>query len=86
MHWLTRQVLIEASTCGGVDASLLTQQLDGRLESADSLRMAARVRLSVIPSADKALRDLHTFAFFALRLFSVGGRHSSTVAKLLHLI
>ena len=34
----------------------------------------------------KALRDLGTFAFVALHLFSAGGRHSSAVAKLLRLI
>ena len=61
------------STCGGADASLLEQQLDGRLASADSLRMTARIRLAVIPSADEALRDLGTFAFVASHLFSAWG-------------
>ena len=70
--WLTRQGLVEASTRGGADASLLAQQLDGRLASADSLRMAARICLAVIPSADEALRDLGTFAFVASHLFSAG--------------
>ena len=48
--------------------------------------MAVRVRLSLIPSVDKALCDLGTFAFVVLHLFSVGGRHSSFIAKLLRLI
>ena len=55
--WLTRQGSVEASTRGGADASLLAQQLDGRLASAELLRMAARVCLAVITSADEALRD-----------------------------
>ena len=48
--------------------------------------MAARVRLAVIPSADKALHDLGTFAFVALHLFSAGRRHLSAVVELLRLI
>ena len=48
--------------------------------------MATRVCPSVIPSADDTLKDLGTFAFVALYLFSAGGRHSSDVAKLLRLI
>ena len=56
--WLTRQGTVEASTRGGADASLLAQQLDGRLASADSLQTAARVRLAAIPSAEEALHDL----------------------------
>ena len=71
--WLTRQGSVEASTRGGADASLLAQQLDGRLASAEFLRMAARIRLAIIPSADEALRDLGTFAFVASHLFSAGG-------------
>ena len=46
--WLTRQGTVEASTCGGADASLLAQQLDGRLALADSLRTAATVWLAAI--------------------------------------
>ena len=84
--WLTRQGTVEASTRGGADASLLAQQLDGRLASADSLRTAARVCLAAIPSAEEALRNLGTFAFVASHLFSTGGRHSSAVAELLRLI
>ena len=83
---MTWQGTVEASTRGGADASLLAQQLDGRLASADSLRTAARVRLAAIPSAEEALRDLGTFAFVASHLFSAGGRHSSAVAELLRLI
>ena len=71
--WLTRQGLVEASTRGCADASLLVQQLDGRLALADSLRMATRIRLAVIPSADEALCNLGTFAFVASHLFSAGG-------------
>ena len=84
--WLTRQGSVEASTRGGADASLLAQQLDGPLASAESLRMAARIRLAVILSADEALRDLGTFAFVTSHLFSVGGRHLSAVSELLRLI
>ena len=74
------------STREGADASLLVQQLDGRLDLADSLQMAARVRLAVIPSAENALRDLGTFAFVTSHLFSAGGGHLSAVAKLLRFI
>ena len=84
--WLTRQGLVEAYTHGGADASLLAQQLDGRLSLADFLRLAARVRLAVTPSADETHRDLGIFAFVASHLFSPGGRHSSAVAKILRLI
>ena len=62
------------------------QQLDGCLELADSLQMAATARLDVIPSTDKALRDLGTFAFVTSHLFSVGGIHLSAVADLICLI
>ena len=48
--------------------------------------MSARVHLNVIPSTDEALHNLGTLPFAALQLFSVGGRHSSAVAKLLRLI
>ena len=47
--------------------------------------MAARVCLSVIPYADKALCDLGTFAFVASHLFSTDRRHSSAVAEILRL-
>ena len=84
--WLTRQGSVEASTRGGADTSLIAQKLNGRLASVNPLRMAVRVRLSVIPSADEALRDLGTFAFVASHLFSAGRRHLSAVNKLLRLI
>ena len=48
--------------------------------------MAARVRLSVIPSMDEALRNLSTFAFVALHLLSMSGRHSSVIADILRLV
>ena len=48
--------------------------------------MDTRVRLAVISSMDKALRNLGTFAVVALHLFSVGGRHSSAITELLRLI
>ena len=48
--------------------------------------MAARVRLAIILSVDKALRDLGTFAFVVSHLFSAGGRHLSAVAELLRII
>ena len=50
------------------------------------MRMAVRVRLVVIPSADKELRDLSTFAFVASHLFYAIGRHLSTVAEILCLV
>ena len=62
---MIRQGTVEASTRGGEAASLLAQHMDGRLASADSLRIAARVRLACILSTDKALRDLGTFSFIA---------------------
>ena len=77
---------VNSSTRGGADASLIVQQLDVRLDLADSVRMAARVRLAVIPSADKALRNLGMFAFFASHFFSARGRHISAVADVLRLI
>ena len=66
-------------THGGADTSLLTQQLDGRLASVDSLQTAVRVFLANIPSVEEALRNLATFAFVALRLFSAVGRHLPSV-------
>ena len=84
--WLNRQGMVEVSICGGADASLLAQQLDGHLVLADSLQTAARVRLAAIPSADEELRELSTFAFVASHLFSTGRRHSYTVTEILRLI
>ena len=73
-------------THGGADTSLLTQQLDGRLASVDSLQTAVRVFLANIPSVEEALRNLATFAFVALRLFSAGGRHLPAVTEILRFI
>ena len=50
------------------------------------MRMAAIICLAVIPSADKALRNLGMFAFFASHFFSAGGRHIPAVADVLRLI
>ena len=50
------------------------------------MQIDARVRLAVILSADKALRNLGTFAFVASHLFSVGRCHSSAFAELIRLI
>ena len=44
---ITRQGTVEASTRGGADASLLAQQLNRRLASAEPLRMAERVYLAI---------------------------------------
>ena len=84
--WLTRQVSFRKSTCGGDDVSLLVQQLYGRLAFPDSLRIAARVRLAIILSADEALCNLGTFAFITSYLFSAGRRHLSAVADLFRII
>ena len=83
---MTRQGIVEASTCEGGDASLLVQQLDGWLASVDSLHTAAQVRLACIPSVDEALGDLGTFAFITPHLFSSTGQHASAVAEILCLI
>ena len=83
---MTCQGMVEASTREGAEASLLAQQLDGQLASAESLRTAARVRLDCNPSRDDALSDLGTFDFVTLHLFSTTGRHASAVAELLRLI
>ena len=80
------QGTFKASTHEGADASVLAQHLDGRLASADSLWTSARFRLADILSADKALRDIGTFTFVALHIFSIGGRHSSAVVEILRLI
>ena len=83
---MTIQGTVEASTWEGVDASLLAQQLYGRLASADSLRTSVRVRLACIPSTDEALCDFGTFVFVKSHFFSTVGRHPSAVAELLRLI
>ena len=86
MPSLNWQCTAKASTCGGADASLLYQNLDGSLASAEYLRTSTRIRLAAILSADEALRDLGTYASVILHLFSAGGRNSSAVAVLLHII
>ena len=84
--YLTHQGAVETSTYGGANANLLAQHFYGRLDLADSLWMAAKVRLDVIPSADKAFYDLGTFAFVALYLISAGERHLSAVSEIVFLL
>ena len=48
--------------------------------------MPMRVCLAVIPSADKALRNLRIFAFIEPHPFYPGGRHSSAIANILCII
>ena len=48
--------------------------------------MAVRVHLAAILSAEEVFCDLGTFSFVVLHLFSVGGRHLSTIAELPRLI
>ena len=74
---------VEASTHGGADASLLSQQLDGRLALADSLLMSVRVSLAVILYVEKAFHYLGTFNFVAYPLFSAVRRYLSAIAELL---
>ena len=50
------------------------------------MQIDARFRLAVILSADKALRDLGTFAFVASHLLSAGRRHSSAFAEIIRFI
>ena len=71
---------------GGADASLLSQQLNSRLASVDSLRESARVHLDAIPSVDEVLCNLGAFYFVTLHLFSEVSRYSSVVAEILRLI
>ena len=54
--------------------------------STESLQIDVRVRLAGIPSLDKALRNLGTFAFVASHLFYAVKRHSSAIVYLLCLI
>ena len=83
---MTHQGTVEASTRGRADDYLLAHHLDGRLDDADSLLTAAQLCIACIPSAYDALRNLGTFSFVALHLFSAAGRHASAVAELLCLI
>ena len=48
--------------------------------------MAARVRLAVIPSVDKALRNLGMFNFLVSQLLFAGRRHLSAATKFLCLV
>ena len=84
--WLMRQGAVDASTRGGADASILVQQVGGKLNLADSLWRVVKFQMAVIPSADESLRELGTLTFLALHLFSAGRRHSSAGAELLRLI
>ena len=70
----------------GLDSYLLAQQMDGHISSLESLRTSSWFRLAEIPYADKALRNLGTFAFFASQLLSTVRRHVAKVEYLLHLI
>ena len=83
---MTGKGTVEASNGLESDASLLSQQLDRLLSSADSFPAATWVRLAIIPSINEALRDLGTHAFVVLHLFSLGGQHAAEVAELLRLI
>ena len=83
---MTFQGMVEAATNEGANDILLTQQLNRHLDLAESLWTAMRVHLDAIPSAEEALRDLGTFDFVALHLFSMRRRHSSAVVELLRLI
>ena len=55
------------------DDSVLTQHLDGRLDSVDSLRTDTWDCLSFILSEDEVLHDLVTFSFVTLHHFSMEG-------------
>ena len=81
-----RQGVVDPATLGGAEASLLAQQLDGILDSADSLSTAMRFHLDAILSADEALRELGTFVFVTSHLLSTSRRHLSDVTELICLI
>ena len=66
--------------------SLLVQQLYVWMAFKDSLHTTDWARLANIPSTDKALRDLGTFAFIVFYLLSAGWIHVAIVAELLCLI
>ena len=53
------------------------------IASADSLQTATWVRLAVIPYVDKVLHNFSTFAFIALHLFYLSGRHTEAVVEIL---
>ena len=56
------------------------------MASTFSFLKTAQVLLEVIPSADEALRNLGTFAFVALHIFSTVGRHVTAFMELLFII
>ena len=55
------------------------------MEYMDYLRTDDWFHLEAILPEDEALRDLGTFALFALHLLSMGGRHAEEVADILHI-
>ena len=67
-----RKGMVEALAYMGKDASLLAQLLDGRLALADSLKTTVKIGLVIIPSTDKALSNLGTFAFVSDQLIVHG--------------
>ena len=81
-----RQVIVEALTCMGSDASLLAQQLYVQLASADSFLKSTRVCVDATQSTYEAIRDLGTFAFIASYLLSMGRRHATVIMDILYLI
>ena len=70
----------------GLYASLVVQQLYGRLVLADSLQKTAWVFLAVIPPMDKVLYFLGTLSSVVSYLLSTGGRHMAAIAELFCLI
>ena len=70
----------------GLDAYFLEQHKHGRLKSSDSLCTITQICMEFIPSADEALRDLGTFSFAVLHLFSAGGTHEVAITEILRLI
>ena len=84
--WVMFQGTAEVLTCMGSDTSPLGHHMDGRLALADYLRTSVWGCLAAVPSADKALRNLGTFAFVAVHLLSAERRHAAAVMELLCLI
>ena len=80
------QGAFEASTRGDANDSLSEQHLDNRLALTKFLWTAMRVHMAVILSVDEALRNLGTFDFVALRLFSAGRRYSPDIMELFCLV
>ena len=70
----------------GSDVFILVQQLDDQLVLAHTLRMAANLRLMVIPTADKYLRNLGTFDFFLIHLVDLEGSHATLSVELIYLV